>query len=88
MTDREYRRLKVEKGKVQCLSSKKEDIYKCRFCVHSVSFLVGARWIKSPARAFCTMCRTTEEVDLLKVESVECDDLRGEGFRSMMNVIS
>jgi hypothetical protein len=34
------------------------------------------------------MSRATEEVDLKKVISVVCDDMREEGFRTIMNVIS
>ena len=68
-------------------SMKREDIEKCRFCVHSVRFGIPGKEIPSPARAFCTMTRATEEVDLKKVISVVCDDAGEEGFRSIMNVI-
>ncbi|MDD4127222.1 MAG: hypothetical protein PHV39_05990 [Methanomicrobium sp.] len=88
MTEKPKRNLKVDNGSVQCLSHKKEDIEKCRFCVHSVSFLENGKYIKSPARAFCTMCRSTEEVSLKDVEAVVCDDYKGEGYRSIMNIIS
>lgn len=82
------RTLPVEKGTVACLSDKREDIEKCRFCVHSVRFVIPGREIPSPARAFCSMSRATEEVDLKMVISVVCDDIREEGFRTIMNVIS
>lgn len=88
MSEKVLRTLSVEKGLVLCLPHKKESIEKCRFCVHSVSFMEKGRWIKSPARAFCTACRSTEEVYLPDVESVLCDDKKGEGYRSMMNIIS
>ncbi|HOJ95911.1 MAG TPA: hypothetical protein PK024_03615 [Methanospirillum sp.] len=79
--------LPVENGTVACLPTKREEIEKCRFCVHSVRFKIPGREIPSPARAFCTMSRATEEVDLKAVISVFCDDSRHEGFRSIMNVI-
>ncbi|MBN2733957.1 MAG: hypothetical protein JXQ82_03745 [Methanomicrobiaceae archaeon] len=88
MNDQNLRTLNVEKGTVQCLSWKKESIEKCRFCVHSVSFLENGRWIKSPARAFCTKCRSTDEVSLPDVAAVLCDDRNEEGYRSIMNIIS
>ena len=88
MTEKTFRTLYAEKGVVQCLPHKKESVEKCRFCVHSVSFLERGRWIKSPARAFCNACRSTEEVSLTKVEAVLCDDKKGEGYRSMMNIIT
>jgi len=84
---RPTRTLPVEKGAVACLPDKREDIEKCRFCVHSVRFGIPGKEIPSPARAFCTMTRATEEVDLKKVISVVCDDAGEEGFRSIMNVI-
>lgn len=84
---RTTRTLPVEMGTVACLSTKREDIEKCRFCVHSVRFGIPGKEIPSPARAFCTMSRATEEVDLKKVISVICDDAGQEGFRSIMNVI-
>ena len=88
MTENSFRTLYVEMGVVQCLPNKKESIEKCRFCVHSVYFLEKDRWIKSPARAFCTKCRSTDKVFLTDVEAVLCDDKREEGYRSMMNIIS
>lgn len=80
--------LPVTKGTVECLPEKREEVEKCRFCVHSVRFDTATREIPSPARAFCSRSRATEEVDLTKVIRVVCDDTRQEGFRSMMNVIS
>ncbi|MBP2132843.1 hypothetical protein J2128_000764 [Methanomicrobium sp. W14] len=88
MTEKKLRTLPVEKQSVQCLPSKSEDIEKCRFCVHSVYFIENGKEIKSPARAYCTMSRSTESVNLKKVEEVVCDDDRKEGFRSIMNIIS
>jgi hypothetical protein len=82
------RTLAVEKGTVACLSDKRESVEKCRFCVHSVRFVVMGKEVPSPARAFCTMSRATGEVDMQTVTDVICDDLRQEGFRSIMNVIS
>ncbi len=82
------RSLPVEKGTVPCLPTKREDIEKCRFCVHSVRFAIPGKEIPSPARAFCNKSRATVEVDLKKVITVVCDDAGQEGFRSIMNVIS
>lgn len=84
---RAVRTLTVDKGRVNCLSEKTEDLDHCRFCAHSVRFRVEGREIPSPARAFCSLQRGCEEVDLTKVEAVVCDDLSGEGFRSIMNII-
>jgi len=84
---RPVRDLPVVKGYVDCLPAKKEDLDHCRFCAHSVRFRVSGREIPSPARAYCTLQRKTEEVDLTKVEAVICDDLSSEGFRSIMNII-
>lgn len=78
----------VHKGRVSCLAGKEESLDKCRFCVHSVRFILPDGEIESPARAFCQMRRATQSVDLSKVTGVVCDDMRKEGYRSMMNVIS
>lgn len=84
---RPVRDLAVVKGRVDCLPSKKEDLDHCRFCAHSVRFRVKGKEVLSPARAFCSLQRNCEEVDLTKVEAVLCDDLSEEGFRSIMNII-
>lgn len=73
---------------VQCLPGKKEEIIRCRFCVHSKQFRQGGRWVPSPARAFCLASRATTNVDFSRVSAVCCDDLAGEGFSSIMNIIS
>ncbi|NYT05478.1 MAG: hypothetical protein GKC04_03775 [Methanomicrobiales archaeon] len=88
MTDKRRRVLPVSEGTVQCTPLRREEIEKCRFCVHSTGFFQGDRRTASPARAYCAMQRTTTNVVYTEVTAVECDDLRGEGFRSMMNVIS
>lgn len=87
MPEEELRILPVKGGKVQCLPEKKETIEHCRFCVYSRYFQVGGRYIKSPALAYCLRHKATEEVDLKQVEAVKCADLKGEGYRSMMNII-
>lgn len=84
---RPLRTLEVTRGHVACLPEKKEDLDHCRFCAHSVRFRVKGKEVPSPARAFCTMQRNAEEVDLKLVEAVLCDDMSGEGFRSIMNII-
>jgi hypothetical protein len=84
---RSLRILEVAGGLVACFPEKKEDLYHCRFCAHSVRFRVHGKEVPSPARAFCTLQRNTNEIDLTKVEAVFCDDLSGEGFRSIMNII-
>lgn len=73
---------------VQCLPGKKEEIVKCRFCVHSRQFKESGRWVTSPARAFCLASRTTTPVNLSRVSAVCCDDMDGEGFSSILNIIS
>jgi len=87
MSTRPLRTLEVMKGLVACLPHKKEDLDHCRFCAHSVRFRMNGREVPSPARAFCTLQRSTTDVDLTKVEAVICDDLSQEGFRSIMNII-
>jgi len=82
MTDN-TRILDIERGEVRCLPGKRETAEKCRFCVHSKKFRVNGAWKISPARAYCSLCRTDEDAD-----AVECDDLKGEGFRSILNIIS
>jgi len=87
MSEEELRVLPVRGGRVQCLPDKEETIDHCRFCVYSRYFRVGGRYIKSPALAYCTVHRATGEVDLKQVDAVKCADKRGEGYRSMMNII-
>jgi hypothetical protein len=82
-----YRILEVSGGKVSCLPGKEMTIGHCRFCVHSRSFRVRGRDVPSPALAFCVRNRACEEVNLTDVEAVTCADRRGEGYRSMMNII-
>jgi len=82
------RELPVEGGRLQCTATKREELVKCRFCVHSTHFMVKGRWVGSPARAYCQVRRSTEEVDLCDVVMVRCDDRTGEGFRSIMSLIS
>jgi hypothetical protein len=84
---RPVRDLAVLKGRVQCLPDKKTDLDHCRFCAHSVRFRVQGVEVPSPARAYCSMQKKGEDVDLTRVEAVLCDDLSGEGFRSIMNII-
>jgi hypothetical protein len=88
LTEKKTRSLAVENGTVQCTAAKREPIEKCRFCVHSTHFVVKGRRVSSPARAYCTMQRATEAVRLAEVEAVICDDLREEGFGSIMSIIS
>ncbi|MDN7025214.1 hypothetical protein FGU65_09985 [Methanoculleus sp. FWC-SCC1] len=80
--------LPVTGGRVACPSGQTVSIEKCRFCVHSTHFQVAGKEVPSPARAYCTMQRKAEEVDLTLVEAVVCDDASGEGYRSIMNIIS
>ena len=82
------RNLPVKKGKVQCLPEEQVALDRCRFCVHSTAFRIGGAWITSPARAYCLRSRAEKDVDLSTVEEVECDDLEGEGYRSIMSIIS
>ena len=88
MNEKKYRLLKTVGGTVQCLPGKKEEIVRCRFCIHSKQFLQEGRWVPSPARAFCLAARTTNDVDLSLVTAVCCNDVNGEGFSSILNVIS
>ena len=87
MTSRPLRTLEVTKGHVPCLPDKRVDLDHCRFCAHSVRFRIGGKEVSSPARAYCSLQRGSEEIDLSQVEAVLCDDLSGEGFRSIMNII-
>ena len=87
MSSRPLRTLEVVKGFVMCVPGKREDLDHCRFCAHSVRFRIKGKEIPSPARAFCTLQRATQEVDLTQVDAVICDDTVSEGFRSIMNII-
>ncbi|WP_298667222.1 hypothetical protein [uncultured Methanofollis sp.] len=81
--------LKVGKGgAVPCQAGAARILDNCRFCVHSVRFCEGGRWVTSPARAYCMLKRATDGVRLERVSAVECDDGGGEGFRSITTVIS
>lgn len=81
--------LKVEEGgHVSCQEGVPRNLENCRFCVHSRRFYETDRWVASPARAYCMCSRSTDGVDLAQVTAVECDDEGGEGFRSMMSIIS
>lgn len=88
MTNESYRSLKVISGLVECLPDKKETTERCRFCVHSRKFMVKGIWYDSPARAYCMACRATEMPDYKNADAVLCDDLKKEGFRSFLNIIS
>jgi hypothetical protein len=88
MTDGNYRILKVISGFVECLPEKKENTERCRFCVHSRKFMVNGVWYDSPARTYCMACRTTRMPDYKNADAVMCDDLKIEGFRSFLNIIS
>ncbi|NLV27467.1 MAG: hypothetical protein GXY48_09930 [Methanomicrobiales archaeon] len=88
MSEVSGKRLPVSGGFVHCLPGKPEEVQKCRFCVHSVRFITRTKDLPSPARAFCTMVRGTEDVDIKDVIEVVCDDVKQEGYRSILNVIS
>ena len=82
------RTLRVARGKVECLPGEEVTLDRCRFCAHSTSFRIRGIWVTSPARAYCLRSQAEKDVDLSTVEVVECDDLDGEGYRSIMNIIS
>jgi hypothetical protein len=82
------RTLRVAKGKVECLPGEPVTLDRCRFCAHSTSFRIRGMWITSPARAYCLRSKAEKDVELSTVEEVECDDLDGEGYRSIMSIIS
>lgn len=88
MTETEQRELPVEKGTVECRPGERVGLDHCRFCASSRAFCERGSWKRSPALAYCMACRVTEEVDLAKVEVVRCADRTGEGFRSIMSIIS
>lgn len=88
MTETEQRELLVERGTVECLPGVRIGLDRCRFCASSRAFRESGTWKRSPALAYCMVERVTEEVDLVKVDAVRCADRTGEGFRSIMNIIS
>lgn len=88
MTEAEQRVLRVEKGTVECQPGVRIGLDRCRFCASSRAFCEGGAWKRSPALAYCMASRVTEEVDLAKVQAVRCADRTGEGFRSIMSIIS
>jgi hypothetical protein len=78
----------IRKGTVECRPDEVIPLDYCRFCVHSKSFMLGGREVPSPARIYCLARKPSkEEIDFTLVEAVVCDDRRGEGYRSMMNII-
>ncbi|MBS1194428.1 MAG: hypothetical protein LUP93_00625 [Methanomicrobiales archaeon] len=82
------RELPVKKGEVACQDGVVVTLDYCRFCAHSKAMRVKGEWITSPARAYCLRSRVVQQIDLSKVEAVQCDDDGSEGFRSIMNIIS
>ncbi len=84
----EPRRLPVVRGRVQCTLKEAVPVDRCRLCVYSTRVVIKGRELPSPARAYCSRCRDTPDVDMAKVEAIVCDDLSGEGFRSITNIIS
>ena len=84
---RNRRTLRVSRGRVECLPGEEVPLDRCRFCAHSTAFCIRGTWITSPARAYCLRDKAEKDVDLSKVDEVECDDLGGEGYRSIMNII-
>jgi hypothetical protein len=80
--------LPVERGTVECRPGVQVGLDRCRFCAFSRAFRERGVWKQSPALAYCMACRVTDEVDLAKVEAVRCADRTGEGFRSIMSIIS
>ena len=88
MNDKKSRILEVEGRKVRCLPEKREPVEKCMFCVHSKKILESGVWKVSPARAYCVLNRSDDKVDMEKADAIECDDIKGEGYRSILNVIS
>ena len=85
---RNRRTLTVMKGTVECLPGEPVTLDRCRFCAHSTSLRIKGVWITSPARAYCLRSKAEKDVDLATVEEVECDDLDGEGYRSIMGILS
>jgi hypothetical protein len=82
------RTIPVVRGEVMCLPGEPVTLDRCRFCAHSTAFRIRGAWITSPARAYCLRSRPEKDVDLSTVEEVECDDLDGEGYRSIMGILS
>jgi hypothetical protein len=88
MTETEQRELAVRNGTVECRPGVRVGLDHCRFCASSRAFRERGRWKPSPALAYCMAYRVTEDVDLARVEAVRCADRTGEGFRSIMSIIS
>ncbi len=81
-------RKEIRKGAVECRPGEVISLDHCRFCVHSKSFITEGKEQPSPARIYCLAQKPSrEEVDFTRVEAVLCDDRKGEGYRSMMNII-
>jgi hypothetical protein len=87
MGDEDYRIIPAIKGKVQCLSEKKEPLEHCGFCIHCREFRIKGVFVKSPSLAYCTNCRVTDKVDLRQADAVKCADRQGEGFHSITSII-
>jgi hypothetical protein len=82
------KRKEIRKGNVECRPGEVISLEYCRFCVHSRAFVVHGKEVTSPARIYCLAQKPSkEEVDFSIAEAVLCDDRKGEGYRSMMNII-
>ncbi len=88
MNEEGMRILEVKGEIVPCLPEKSVTLDRCRFCAHSRYFEVNGIRMPSPARAYCSRSGATDEVDLKAVTRVWCDDMAGEGYRSIMSIIS
>ncbi|KUK70985.1 MAG: hypothetical protein XE11_0302 [Methanomicrobiales archaeon 53_19] len=88
MNEEGMRILEVKGETVSCLPDKLVTLDRCRFCSHSRYFEAGGMRVISPARAYCSRSGAGDEVDLKAVTRVWCDDMVGEGYRSIMSIIS
>lgn len=78
----------IRQGNVECRPAEVISLEHCRFCVHSKAFVVRGRHLPSPARIYCLAQKPSKEViDFTMAEAVVCDDRKGEGYRSIMNIL-
>lgn len=78
----------ISNGMLRCTDGSMITPEKCRFCMHSRSFVVGGKKERSPALAFCLRERTVKPVDYMKATAVFCAESRGDGYASIGNIIS
>ncbi|MDO5846598.1 MAG: hypothetical protein Q4Q04_06715 [Methanocorpusculum sp.] len=78
----------VVAGRLRCTDGQIITPDKCRFCMHSRSFVVDGKTERSPALAFCQRERAVKPVDYMRATTVFCAEKRGDGYANIGNIIA